>query len=193
MQLIKSRIFLVLLVSLLTACASNNNTLTPGPVNFVPVNYPLNCCPKKLVEHGTCEQEMIARKLNGQGVQVEKRGDILRMILFSDCCFVPGTADIKEGCFPLLNTMTTLIKTYNQNVPIRVAGFTDEVEDNCNAYQLTKERAVSIIGYFWTHGIALQRMTPIGYGCNYPIASPHTVCGNAFNRRTEISLCGVCW
>lgn len=168
----------------------------------------LSCCPKKqddtyacciqrchksfcprMCPRG-CTKQARLNELACEGAQIVELGNRVNIILYTDNCFEHGTANIDESCMPTLNNILNLIKAYGAICPpIKVTGYTDDVGDSCGGKCcLARQIADSVVAYFWTHGLDLHILCANGCGCNNPIASPHTTCGNAFNRRVEITF-----
>lgn len=138
-----------------------------------------NCC------HGS--EASLIEQLRYQGVQVIKIGDYVRIIMYSDNLFETDTPNLSYCAEPVLVNVTCLLRKYG-DVPIRIKAYTDTVPNCCFAHQLTQDQADSVLAFLWAHGIPHQQMCAQGFACYDPIASIHTVCGNAFNRRIEIWL-----
>jgi outer membrane protein OmpA-like peptidoglycan-associated protein len=149
----------------------------------VPGAFPINASTSVRARVGLLE------KLTAENIQVIQRGDKLTIILLTDRCFAQGSNTIDESCYPALDNIAALLKTYTAR-PIIVAGYTDEVQNSCYNGEWSRHLADSIVAYLWSHGIPWQCMRAVGYGDTQPIASTHTVCGNAVNRRIEITICG---
>lgn len=124
----------------------------------------------------------MSQSLQRQGVQLVSKADTRRLILYTDQCFERDTYNILRACQPTLDNVASLLKTYN-DVPIKVAGYTDNVADPI----LAKRRAESVVAYLWSRGVPYQQLTAIGYGAQNPIASNGNVLGSAKNRRIEIT------
>ncbi|MDF3055511.1 MAG: OmpA family protein, partial [Gammaproteobacteria bacterium] len=96
-------------------------------------------------------------------------------------------ADIKPGFYPVLNSVSLVLKEYSRTV-IRVAGFTDNTGNPNYNQQLSESRALSVATYLQSQGVASGRFSVVGYGQRYPIASNSTAQGRDQNRRVEITL-----
>lgn len=175
------------------SCCPMASCCRSGPVSidYVGGCPKVCCCPVRKKIEPTClghGKDRLRNELAAEGVQVVEVGDLVTIILFTDNCFETGTANINECCYPTMNNILKLINSYGCPY-VRITGYTDHVGDYCSKWDLSRHLANSVMSYFWAHGIALERLSATGCACNNPIASPHTVCGNAYNRRVEINLC----
>lgn len=125
-----------------------------------------------------------------QNVQVVARGDNTTILLYTDNCFETGTPNIYACCYPTLDLITSLLASATRTCgPFRVTGYTDNVGERCdNKAKLSQYLADSVVNYLWAHGIPLHKMVAKGSGSCNPVATQHTTCGNAYNRRVEINF-----
>ena len=128
----------------------------------------------------------------GEGVDVafdEQAGTITvtlpNAILFSSGKETLKTATISE----LKHVMTVINERYGDKL-IKVVGHTDsdpikksKWKDN---WQLSSERALSVLRYLVSNGISEERIVAVAAGESRPIASNSTTSGKARNRRVEI-------
>lgn len=137
-----------------------------------------------------CREQLIGY-LAQRGVQVVEIGEKVQIILYTDNCFEPGTAEMYPQCYPTMDGIVRLLQQY-RNVPMRVTGYTDFIGDICDKWPLSQHIADSVTAYLWTHGISLDHLYTRGCACNNPIATPCNPAGNSYNRRVEILLGGAC-
>src|SRR5262245_50827776 len=73
---------------------------------------------------------------------------------------------------------------------IEVGGHTDSTGSEARNFQLSRQRAESVIQYLAvTHKIPVRRfVSPMGYGKTEAVASNSTVSGRAKNRRVEVKM-----
>ncbi len=76
----------------------------------------------------------------------------------------------------------------NPAVTVEIAGHTDADGEAAANVRLSQARAESVKAYLMDKGIDGERMTPIGYGEEQPIADNGTVEGKARNRRIEFVI-----
>ena len=66
-----------------------------------------------------------------------------------------------------LNTLVNLLKE-NQNVTIELSAHTDYLGSDAYNKRLSQRRADAVVAYLTAHGIARDRLTPVGYGKERP-------------------------
>ena len=66
-----------------------------------------------------------------------------------------------------LNTLVNLLKE-NQNVTIELSTHTDYLGSDAYNKRLSQRRADAVVAYLTAHGIARDRLTPVGYGKERP-------------------------
>jgi len=99
--------------------------------------------------------------------------------------FETGTADLTDCSRRELESIyLTLVK--NPEMKIEIAGHTDITGSRAFNVRLSEDRAKSVVNYLVARGIAADRLSSKGYGCDYPIADNETPEGRAKNRRVEI-------
>lgn len=86
-----------------------------------------------------------------------------------------------------------LVKLLNENPGLRIeiSGHTDNVGKPADNLVLSNNRAKAVVNYLVSKGIALNRLSPKGYGETKPVAENKTEEGRAQNRRTEMMIIGV--
>lgn len=101
--------------------------------------------------------------------------------------FETGKYDLKPESNNELNYIVDIL-TKNPTIKIQISGHTDNV-GNAQANQtLSENRSKSVLEYFVSKGIAVDRLRSNGYGASKPISSNDTEEGRAKNRRTEIEI-----
>jgi len=71
---------------------------------------------------------------------------------------------------------------------VEVAGHTDSVGSDAYNQQLSQRRAKSVVDYFVSQGVSVDRLKAVGYGKTKPVASNKTEEGRAENRRVELHI-----
>lgn len=74
------------------------------------------------------------------------------------------------------------------NILVEISGHTDSLGNAVYNQYLSETRANSVVDYLIAKGIDKNRLSPIGYGENQPIADNGTDEGRQLNRRTEFTL-----
>ena len=140
------------------------------------------------IGHSMDKQESELRaQLQGTGVQVQRQGDNIRLIMPGNITFPTDSYSIRPDFYNVLNSVVLVIKHYD-NTAIRIGGHTDSTGNPESNQTLSEERANSVGRYFISQGVKAGRVQTQGYGDRYPIASNDTAAGRAQNRRVEIQL-----
>jgi len=134
------------------------------------------------------EQERALRQqMANTNVDVERRGDNIVLVFPDNITFATGSSQVKPEFMNVLDSVAQSLQQY-PDTRIQIAGFTDNVGSPSANQRLSEDRAFRVRDYLSTRGVAVQRMTPIGYGASRPIASNDTAAGRAQNRRVEITI-----
>jgi uncharacterized repeat protein (TIGR01451 family) len=109
-------------------------------------------------------------------------------VIFDDANFNIASSNLKIEALPELNRLGHFLQ-WQENMHIRVEGFTDSTGSREGNQQLSQQRADSVKRYLIKHfGIAEERIETLGYGEEYPIVPNNTAAGRAKNRRVEIVI-----
>ena len=133
------------------------------------------------------EQAELGARLRGTGVQVRRVGNSVKLIMYSDVTFAFGSANVKRGFYPVLNSVSDVLRKY-ENTNIVIAGYTDNVGNAAYNQRLSERRARSVGDILINNGVSSNRIFTKGYGKRNPIASNRTERSRARNRRVEITL-----
>lgn len=133
------------------------------------------------------QQAKLRERLLNAGVQVERDGDNIYLIMPSDVTFAVNQSDIKPGFYQTLNAVAEVFDEFDKTT-ITVAGHADSTGPEEYNMQLSQQRALSVSNYLAAQGVAPQRLSSIGFGESRPIADNGTEAGRAANRRVEITI-----
>lgn len=133
------------------------------------------------------QEAELRRELEGTGVSVTRIGDEITLNMPSNITFAFGSADLDARFFPVLDSVSKVVKKYNQTL-IEVAGHTDSVGSFDSNQSLSERRANTVAQYMVSKGIVRDRTIVVGAGENMPVADNNTAEGRALNRRVELSL-----
>lgn len=95
--------------------------------------------------------------------------------------------DLKPESLVELEQVVSLMKE-NPAIRIQISGHTDNVGQDKDNMVLSNARAIAVINYLATRGIAPARLVAKGFGATKPIADNTTEAGRAKNRRTELTI-----
>lgn len=133
------------------------------------------------------QEVLLRRHLARTGVRVERAGNDIRLIMPSDITFANNSAKIDPNFYPTLKSVAQVMREF-RNTTIKVAGYTSSTgTDNYNQI-LSEDRANTVADYLASRGVNPNRITPVGFGKRYAIASNSTPQGQAQNRRVEVTL-----
>ena len=133
------------------------------------------------------QEAKLRQTLQGTGVQVQRNGDDLKLIMPGNITFASNSADISSGFYPTLNSLVLVFKEFDKN-GVNIVGHTDSTGSQALNQSLSQRRAQSVADYLSGNGVAAQRISAYGAGPSQPIASNATDAGRAQNRRVEINL-----
>jgi len=101
--------------------------------------------------------------------------------------FATGSQKLLSQSFKGLDEMAALMKA-DPSLKLTVEGYTDNTGKPEKNLLLSENRAKSVQQYLAGKGIDANRITPIGYGQENPIADNKTAAGRAKNRRVILKL-----
>lgn len=136
------------------------------------------------------------REVLGDRPDVRVVGD--RFVFQSEVLFPSGSADLTpDGKKTLTSFARTLLDIAKKIPPdvswvLRVDGHTDRVPIASSRYpsnwELSADRALSVVKYLIAQGIAPRRLAATGFGEFQPIDDGNTAAANRRNRRIEMRL-----
>ncbi|WP_426414816.1 OmpA family protein [Aestuariirhabdus sp. LZHN29] len=136
----------------------------------------------------TDQQEAALRsRLQGTGVQVQRNGDDIKLIMPGNITFDTNSYNIQASFYSVLGSVALVLKEFDENA-VEVVGHTDSTGSHQTNMTLSEKRGQSVASYLVNQGIAGPRITYFGAGPDQPIASNSTSSGRALNRRVEINL-----
>ncbi|MWV17649.1 OmpA family protein [Pseudomonas sp. L-22-4S-12] len=133
------------------------------------------------------QEAELRRSMEGTGVQVERQGDNIQLIMPGNITFATDSADIASNFYTPLNNLATSFRQYEQN-SIEIVGHTDSTGSHAYNMNLSQRRAQSVANYLLAQGVNATRVTTRGAGPDQPIASNASEAGRSQNRRVEINL-----
>jgi OmpA-OmpF porin, OOP family len=102
-----------------------------------------------------------------------------------DIHFATGKAEILPESRPIISEIVALLKK-RPNLRIGVDGHTDNVGTPTANKALSNARAQAVAAAIAAAGVSSNRLEPMGYGQERPIADNRTEEGRAKNRRVEL-------
>ncbi|WP_222937662.1 OmpA family protein [Spartinivicinus ruber] len=133
------------------------------------------------------QEDKLRAQLRGTGVQVQRQGNHLRLIMPGNITFNTNSYDIQAGFYRVLNSVSTVLKEFDKN-GVEVVGHTDSTGGYQYNQQLSQKRAQSVASYLINQGVTPNRVSYYGAGPDNPIADNSSAGGRQQNRRVEINL-----
>lgn len=133
------------------------------------------------------ENEELRQRLVGTGVQVQRQGNSIQLLMASDVTFNTNQAEVRSGFYPTLNSVAIVLKKYNKT-SITITGYTDNVGGDAYNQSLSERRARSVGDFLVSQGVSGNRIFTQGMGKRDPMASNSSASGRAMNRRVVITL-----
>lgn len=133
------------------------------------------------------QEAELRRSMEGTGVEVQRQGDNLNLIMPGNITFATNSANIASNFYNPLNNLATSFKQYDQN-NIEVVGHTDSTGSHQYNVNLSQQRAQSVANYLMAQGVNGARVTSRGMGPDQPVANNANEAGRSQNRRVEIRL-----
>jgi outer membrane protein OmpA-like peptidoglycan-associated protein len=102
--------------------------------------------------------------------------------------FETGKDTILPRSNRILDSIAAILKE-NADIPrVRVEGHTDWIGSAEYNRDLSQRRAQSVVNALIQRGLAPEKLLPVGYGEDRPVASNETAKGRALNRRVEFTI-----
>lgn len=126
----------------------------------------------------------------GEGVEIERSGETVKVQLSEKLLFSVGEARISESAFRQLEPIVDLLR--EEPYRVIVEGHTDDVpianERFPSNWELSSARAAYVVRYFIEEGIPPGRLGAIGYADTRPRAENNDEQGRSRNRRVTLVL-----
>jgi len=140
------------------------------------------------------EQEQSAGQATGFGdeydVSLDAQAGTITVTLPNKILFRAGEASLKSATNVDLDHIVSVLNNNYAGKQIDVIGHTDsdpiQKSDWDDNWELSTQRALSVVRYLIDHGINEDQIRAVGRGDTQPIASNSTASGKTRNRRVEI-------
>lgn len=133
------------------------------------------------------QEEQLRKELAGSGVEVQRQGDAIKLIMPGNITFNTSSSDVSSSFYNPLNQVAASLKQYDQST-VEIVGHTDSTGARQRNLDLSQLRANSVGSYLISQGVAGTRIVSRGVGPDQPIASNSSEAGRMQNRRVEINL-----
>ncbi len=114
----------------------------------------------------------------------EESGPAETPLVLQGVTFASGKAELTPESLPVLDEVANGLVLNDQTV-VEIRGHTDNIGDATVNQILSEKRAEAVRQYLLSKGIAPERVTAVGFGARFPVASNKTSAGRAQNRRIE--------
>ncbi|MCB1614454.1 MAG: OmpA family protein [Pseudomonadales bacterium] len=133
------------------------------------------------------QEARLRQQLQGSGVQVQRQGDNIRLIMPGNITFAVNRYEIRSDFYNVLDSVGLVLQEFNKT-SIKVSGHTDSTGSYETNQTLSEKRAESVKQYLQSRGVVAGRIQAYGYASRYPVASNDTAYGREQNRRVELEL-----
>lgn len=136
------------------------------------------------------QEAELRQQLSGTGVQVQRNGDELNLIMPGNVTFNTNEYEIRSQFHSVLDSVAQVLYKY-ADTRLVVSGHTDSTGSAAYNYGLSERRARSVANYLAARGVDQSRLIVQGKGPDQPIASNASESGRAQNRRVELQIVAV--
>jgi len=133
------------------------------------------------------QEAELRQELQGTGVQVQRNGDQIKLIMPGNITFDTNKYLIKGEFHSVLNSVAKVLYKF-KDTSLRVSGHTDSTGAKSYNQMLSEKRADAVADYLMGQEIPRSRLISRGYADTLPIANNGTPEGRAKNRRVELDI-----
>lgn len=133
------------------------------------------------------QEEKLRQELAGSGVDVQRNGENIKLVMPGNITFRTGSAEIQADFYDTLNSVAGSLKEFPDS-NVKINGYTDSTGDAMKNQILSEQRASSVARYMQSQGVSPARLQTAGYGARSPIDSNNTEAGRQANRRVELEV-----
>ena len=142
-------------------------------------------------EYARLEAELASQQVTSLTRQLEnlqlRETESGVVVTLGDVLFASGQAQLVEGGRSSLEEVVDLLQT-EPDKKIRVEGHTDSLGDAQANLLLSEQRAEAVLEALVSMGVDSERISALGMGEDFPIASNDDEDGRARNRRVDVIL-----
>lgn len=133
------------------------------------------------------QEQLLREQLVNSGVQVERDGDNIRLVMPNNITFETDRYDLKSSFTQTLDSVVVVLNKYVDTTLV-VEGHTDSVGAAEYNLELSKKRANAVANYLVGQNMDPVRVAVTGMGEGRPVASNQAAEGRALNRRVELRI-----
>ncbi len=108
-------------------------------------------------------------------------------MLLANVFYEVDSWQLKKESMAELNKLSNLLKE-NKDLKIEIDGYTDATGSDVHNLSLSEKRALSVVDFLVSNGIASDRLKYKGFGNASPVGDNVTSEGRKLNRRTEVQI-----
>ena len=137
-------------------------------------------------------EKRLKNEINDKEVTVERLQKGLVITFVAEVLFDSGKADLRGESFAKLDKIVSVVQDIVPDLNVGIEGHTDNVPIKHSGWksnwELSAQRALSVLHYLVDHKVNPVRLSAIGYGEYHPITDNDTKEGREKNRRVEIVI-----
>lgn len=134
----------------------------------------------------------LAQEIEDKKVRLTMAKKGLVITFVAEVLFDSGKAKLRTDSFPILDKVIEIIKEAVPGNMIGIEGHTDNEPIKHSLWksnwELSAQRALSVLHYLEKEGVTSDRLSAIGYGEYQPVASNESAEGRQLNRRVEVVI-----
>lgn len=116
-----------------------------------------------------------------------KQTDRGMVLTLGNVLFDTDKAQLKPGAMGTINRLASFMQDHKERT-VRIEGYTDSSGSSAYNQQLSQQRAMSVRNALVGQGVDPSRITAVGLGEDYPVATNETAAGRQQNRRVEVVI-----
>ena len=137
-------------------------------------------------------EDQLSSEIADKQVKLEMAEKGLVITFVAEVLFDSGKAKLRRESFPTLDKVASILIAEVPDNSIGIEGHTDNVAIKYSGWksnwELSSQRALSVLYYLEDQGVDPARLSAIGYGEYQPVVSNETTEGRQTNRRVEIVI-----
>lgn len=137
-------------------------------------------------------EERLSKEINDKEVKVEMLEKGLVITFLAEVLFDSGKVDLKPASLEKLEKVSNVLKSTVSDLNVGIEGHTDNEPIKRSGWksnwQLSSERALSVLQFLTEQGINPERLSAIACGEYRPVTTNDTKEGRQKNRRVEIVI-----
>jgi chemotaxis protein MotB len=137
-------------------------------------------------------QQRLSQEIKDKQVRLQMQDKGLVVTFVAEVLFDSGKAKLKKESLPILEKVARILREEVPQHQVSIEGHTDNQPIKYSPWksnwELSAQRALSVLHYLEERGVASQRLSATGYGEYKPVASNDTPQGRQLNRRVEVVI-----